>query len=200
MTKLLTVLVFLATAAQAEELRFDVIGIASTNTNPSLRPFEASFAFDSSLVSYTGVCSSDYQTSAVVLTNVNVLLNGQATFTAPSLAADLNHTGPCPGAFFLGIDFYSAGNNFFWSTDPPGPPSGADPIADAFLGLHVPGNGAWITPTEQVNLTFDRISVQPISDPEPESVPEPGTLALMLLGGGLLWYASKTRRGRCSLN
>jgi hypothetical protein len=186
-SKLLAALasVLLAIAAQATELQFDITGTASTNKNPNLWPFEASFAFDSSQASYTGTCSAEYVTSQVMLTNVNVLLGGQPAFSAPSVAADLNLTGPCPGAFFLGIDFQSAGQNFRWSTDPPAPPGGADPIADAFLGLHVPGNGAWVTPTEQLNLAFDDISVR--------SVPEPGTFALMLLGGGLLWYAWKTK-------
>jgi hypothetical protein len=176
MTKLLTVLaaLLLATAARATELQVNILGIASTNTNASLRPFEASFAFDSSQALWTGACSAEYQTSPITLTNVNVLLNGHAAFNAPSVTADLNHTGPCPGVFFLGLDFQSAGNSFYWSTDPPAAPNGADPIADAFLGLQTPGNGAWMTSTEQLNLAFDKISVI--------SVPEPGTLVLLALG------------------
>lgn len=120
-----------------------------------------------------------FDVSGASLSNVNVTLNGQSVLFASSSTAAYggdNPSGSCPGFFFADLTVPGA---FVWEFDPsPGMSQtaflgSADPMARLFLGFQeFPSLGSF----DGLNLSFNKISVTPAS------VPEPGTLGLLMLG------------------
>jgi hypothetical protein len=186
------IILVLATAAQAEELQFDLTGSELTpDNNHSVGPIDISFVLDTlsgTSSSFTfgnfrtpggAPCLQHFGVSGASLSNVNVTLNGQSVLFARSSTASYagdNGSGGCPGFFFAALVVPGA---FGWIFDP-GPwmsqtafLGSADPVARLFLGFQgFPSTGTF----DGLNLDITHVTVTPVS------VPEPGTFGLLMLG------------------
>jgi PEP-CTERM motif len=192
-----TLLAFTSLPAQAEELLFDLTGAAYPADNgfaPSVGPVDVSFMLDtmSGIPSFAfgGGCLQSFGVSGASLTNVNVVVNGQSAMSLSSASAAYggeNASGSCaPGAHFFAALLIP---NLTWEFDPEPSSSQAallasnDPVATLFLGFRWgpdaanPGSGGF----DGLNLDFAHLTVTDLGA-SPVSVPEPGTLGLLVLG------------------
>ena len=187
---LFLILALLLAAAQAEELQFDLTGTAYTPDNPyypGVGPIDISFQLDTQSGTqsflYAEGCLQHFDVSGASLSSINVQLNGHpSTFAANStinFGGD-NANGSCTqGIFVAALQFSTPDISGWWEFDPglsqPNLKASNDPIADLFLGFQQYSSSAVVTTSSGVyDLDFKHVSVT--------SVPEPGFLALFLLG------------------
>jgi PEP-CTERM motif len=180
-----TLLAFTSLPAQAEEFQFDLSGTAFTPGNgyyPGVGPIDISFILDTSQSASSFVfgnsCLQHFQGGAAV-SNYNVQLNGQSMLSMPQTGAGFygdNANGSCNAVFFTAFGLPS----FLWEVDPnPGISKSAllastDPLATLFTNFQsYPGYGEFAG----LNVDISRVTVR-----DPVSVPEPGTLGLLMLG------------------
>jgi hypothetical protein len=184
--------------AHATNLQFDLTGesVRLPNITPN-GTIDISFVLDTS----RSTVAFDFQNSpwlqsfgrgpngpllgTASLTNINVLLNGQLVLSRPSASASCSGervTLPLdtPGGFFAELGT----TDFGWSFDPyPGISRAAllassDPLASLFLGFQSYPGGQVVFDGLNASVTTTVTDLGPF----PASVPEPGTLGLLLLG------------------
>jgi PEP-CTERM motif len=178
------ILAFASLPTRAEELQFDLTGTAFTQDNgfyPGVGPFDISFMLDTSrstsLFVFGNGCLQRFGGTAA-LSNVTVTVNGQSMMSASSLTGGYggdNPAGQCPGGFLAAL----VAPNLVWEFDSrPGIDqtilqASADPLATLFLNFQQYPGGA---ESGGLNMDIKSVTVTPVS------VPEPGTLGLLMLG------------------
>jgi hypothetical protein len=171
----------LATGARSAQLQFTLTGPASTE----------SFVIDSqvgaSQLVFGGGCLQQAKIQGAAFQGLTINGLSQGDFAG---SYDFqNMASQCPGGQSGLYDFYgtNGAQSFVWSVDPPGLSLAnlqSDPITALLQSFDGSTEGSTFALGTQA-YEVDKIQVT--------QVPEPGTVALMLLGAGFLWYAWKTK-------
>jgi hypothetical protein len=175
------ILLMLAFGARATELQFTLTGPTSTE----------SFIIDSqtgaSQLSFGGGCLQQAKVQGAEFQGLTI--NGSNVGDFAGSYDFQNMASQCPGGQSGLYDFYgtNGAQSFVWSVDPPGLSLASlqsDPITALLSSFDGSTEGSTFALGTQA-YEVDKIQVT--------QVPEPGTVALMLLGAGFLWYAWKTK-------
>lgn len=188
-----------ASAVQAEELQFDLTGTAySPDGTTQYGPVDISFLLDSqsgipffSNSTNGGQPSSCLQHSSMnnaLFTNVNVTMNGQSIWSAansPGGYGISNINGDCPiDRLYTAVGFGSSSPVVEWEFTPASNNQGTygNDSAPAFLGFtSFQSSGGFSTGVDETRQGYT-IKFSSITITDAVSVPEPPTLALLLLG------------------